>query len=105
MSRAAATLRGPHQPAVPQRKLRAAAPAVLVVTLVLLLPCSSPVPGTTIAGARKWYTVAGLSFQPFRAGQGGADPVGRTRPYASSPPAPGPRCYGKRAHHRVRPGR
>ena len=64
MSRAAATLRGPYRPADPQRKLRAAAPAVLVVTLVLLLPCSSPVPGTTIAGARKWYTVAGLSFQP-----------------------------------------
>ena len=49
---------------VPPRKLRAAAPAVLVVTLVLLAAVLVPGLGTTIAGARKWFTVGGLSFQP-----------------------------------------
>jgi len=49
---------------VPPRRLRAAAPVLLVVTLVLLAAVLVPGLGTTIAGARKWYTVAGLSFQP-----------------------------------------
>jgi cell division protein FtsW len=49
---------------VPPRNLRAMAPTVLVVTLVLLVAVLVPGVGTTIAGARKWFTVAGLSFQP-----------------------------------------
>ena len=47
----------------PQR-LRTAAPALLLITLALLVGVLIPGLGTSIAGARKWYVISGMSFQP-----------------------------------------
>ncbi|MCE3554084.1 putative lipid II flippase FtsW [Pseudonocardia sp. RS11V-5] len=44
--------------------LRRASPVLLLGGLVLLAGVLVPGVGTAIAGARKWYSVAGLSFQP-----------------------------------------
>ena len=46
------------------RQLRRVAPMFLLVMLVLLVAVLVPGIGTTIAGARKWFVVGGLSFQP-----------------------------------------
>jgi len=49
---------------IPPRRLRRLAPTFLLVMLGLLLAVLIPAIGTTIAGARKWFVIAGLSFQP-----------------------------------------
>lgn len=45
-------------------RLRRASPMLLLVGLVLLAGVLIPGVGVAISGARKWYSVAGLSFQP-----------------------------------------
>lgn len=52
---------------VPPRRLRVIAPYLLLGSLVLLVGVLIPGVGTSIAGARKWYTLGGLSFQPSEA--------------------------------------
>ncbi len=49
---------------IPPRRLRRLASVFLLVMLGLLLAVLIPGIGTTIAGARKWIVIAGLSFQP-----------------------------------------
>ncbi|AEA22336.1 cell division protein FtsW [Pseudonocardia dioxanivorans CB1190] len=44
--------------------LRRASPVLLLLGLLLLAGVLIPGVGTAIAGARKWYSIAGLSFQP-----------------------------------------
>lgn len=46
------------------RRLRALAPGLLLVSIVLLAAVLIPGLGTSVGGARKWFVVAGLSFQP-----------------------------------------
>jgi cell division protein FtsW len=49
---------------VPLRRLRAVGPILLLVMLVLLVAVLIPGVGTSVAGARKWFVILGLSFQP-----------------------------------------
>jgi cell division protein FtsW len=49
---------------IPPRRLRALAAVLLVIVVVLLVGVLIPQFGTALGGARKWYLVAGLSFQP-----------------------------------------
>ena len=49
---------------VPVRRWRVASPWLLAVTLVALVAVLVPGLGSSVAGAQKWFVVAGLSLQP-----------------------------------------